>query len=326
MPVRPALDSQKLKRLALMRLMHGQAMELARQPEPLSASAVLTFHDVAEHFLILAAEHMAAGPVSREKDLTQYWSLLRSRRGFRGVELSHQHGITRLISVRNDFKHAGRLPTADDIADARSAVTGLLEENVPKIFDLELAAIDMTYVVPQQAAQDRLRAAAAAEASGDRVEAMAQLAEAFEELFRLYGGAHGTYGFGNTVQKQTGFPIGFEVAMMNLASGNFRNGLIDTGRKADGRLTELTNAVAAIQAGMRVLALGIDYSRYDRFERLTPQVWGQGEHRHVRRDADYSPTGEEYEYCVQFVVTVSLRIAEVETSATPVSWRAGWPS
>jgi len=114
--------------------------------------------------------------------------------------------------------------------------------------------------------------------------------------------------------------------MTALASGNQRRGIINIGRNVDKRIEELTNAAATMQRGMRVLALGIDYGRYDRFERLTPRVWGQGEYRQVRTDADYAPTREEYDYCVQFVVTVSLRIAEVEANAVPVSWRPRWPS
>lgn len=74
-----------------------------------------------------------------------------------------------------------------------------------------------------------------------------------------------------------------------------------------------------MQNGMRVLALGIDYSRYTRFQRLTPTVF-RDDPPSLLVDADYAPTREEYDYCVQFVISVALRLAEVDASAELPSW------
>lgn len=52
---RPALDAVKMDRLAFIRLLHRQAVEQSIQPRPLSAASILTFHDTAEQFLILAS-------------------------------------------------------------------------------------------------------------------------------------------------------------------------------------------------------------------------------------------------------------------------------
>lgn len=74
---------------------------------------------------------------------------------------------------------------------------------------------------------------------------------------------------------------------------------------------------------MRVLALGIDYARYTRFEQLTPRVSevSGGEKQPVLLvDADHAPNPEEYDYCVQFVITAALRVAEVHASAVEPSW------
>jgi hypothetical protein len=324
-------DRQKMGRLAFIQLLHHQAVSQSQQPGRLSAGSVLTFHDVAELFLMLAAEHLKAGAVSREKDLTQYWPLVRSRRGFEGVELSGLHAVARLISVRNDLKHLGRWPTADEIADARSGVTSLLEDNTPKIFALEFAAIDMADVVPQDEVRERLKTAADAEAAGDRTEAMAQLAEAFRDIFRPFSGAHSahrSYGFGPTISDHSGFAIGVESAMTALAgsiAGQHRRHVGATGRDVDKRIADLTNAVAAMQRGTRVLALGIDYGAYDRFRRLTPRISSSGEHRRVQPPPGYAPTHDEYDYCVQFLIEASLRIAEVEANSVAASWHARWP-
>lgn len=133
------LDRAKMNRLAFIRLLYLQGIEQYSQPRPLSAASILTFHDTAELFLILAADHLQAGPVSQNPSLLQYWTVLRPRRGFTGVELSGQHGIARLISVRNDLKHLGALPSAEAVDDARSSVTWLCQPQLAPLFFFDLA-------------------------------------------------------------------------------------------------------------------------------------------------------------------------------------------
>jgi hypothetical protein len=321
------LDLAKMNRLAFIRLLYLQGIEQYRKMRPLSAASILTFHDTAELFLILAADHLQAGPVTRDSGLLQYWTVLRSRRGFAGVELSGQHGIARLISVRNDFKHLGALPSADDVDDARSSVTGFLEDNTPKVFGLEFSGIDMADVVPQERARASLKAASAAESAGNRTEAMAQLAEAFDELFRPYAGQPfgfaEAYGFGSDVQGAHGLRSGMGAALNTISSqirSNQARGLEAIGRNVDDNIHQLNEVVAAIQRGMRVMAVGLEYARYNRFDQLTPKVFGSGEHRRVQADFDYAPSRDEYDYCVQFVIAAALRLAELEADTAKPSW------
>jgi len=326
-PAGRRLDQAKMNRLAFIRLLYLQGIEQYRQPRPLSAASILTFHDTTELFLILAADHMQAGPVSRDGSLLQYWTVLRPRRGFTGVELSGQHGIARLISVRNDLKHLGALPSAEAVDDARSSVTGFLEDNTPKVFGLEFASIDMADLVPQDGARARLNAAATAEAAGDRKEAMAELSEAFAGLFVPYAGrpfgSAEAYGFGPDIKGGPGFPIGMGQALNTIGSqirSNQARGLEAIGRKVYENIAKLNDVVVAIQRGMRVMAVGLDYARYNRFDQLTPKVYGTGEHRQVEADWDYAPSRDEYDYCVQFVITVALRLAELEADTVEPSW------
>lgn len=188
--------------------------------------------------------------------------------------------------------------------------------------------IDMTDIVPQDHARARLKAAAAAEAAGDRKEAMAQLAEAFAELFRPYAGLPfgraEAYGFGPTVRGGAGFPVGMGSAMGTVGRelrSNQARGLEATGKKVDDNLAQLNDVAGAMQRGMRVMAIGIDYARYNRFVQLTPKVFGTGEDRRVDADFDYAPTRQEYDDCVQFVIAAALRLAELEADAAQPSWR-----
>jgi hypothetical protein len=181
--------------------------------------------------------------------------------------------------------------------------------------------------VPQDGARARLKAAATAEAAGDRKEAMAELSEAFAGLFVPYAGrpfgSAEAYGFGPDIKGGPGFPIGMGQVLNTIGSqirSNQARGLEAIGRKVDENIAKLNDVVVAIQRGMRVMAVGLDYARYNRFDQLTPKVYGTGEHRQVEADWDYAPSRDEYDCCIQFVITVALRLAELEADTVEPSW------
>jgi hypothetical protein len=196
------LDPTKMNRLAFIRLLYLQAADSSNRSGPLSAASVLTFHDIIELFLILAAEHRNAPALSRDGAFLDYWRILRPQRGYEGVELSGHIAMGRMHSVRNSFKHAGRLPTRDEVEDARSNVRRFLEDNTPKVFGIEFDDISVADVVPHIAARERLKAATVAEAGGNRSDAMALLASAFTGVFYPSGRSgvdDSRFSFGRTV-------------------------------------------------------------------------------------------------------------------------------
>jgi hypothetical protein len=79
---------------------------------------------------------------------------------------------------------------------------------------------------------------------------------------------------------------------------------------------------------MRVIALGLDFSEYDRFQKLVPGfTYGpeveEGEETKVAVRAYhslYAPSDEEYEYCLRFVISAALRLAELQMLTADPSW------
>jgi hypothetical protein len=320
----PTLDAPTMTRLALIRLLHQQGVEQAAQPEPLSFFSLLMFHDSVELFLVLAADHLGASLPRRDPGFLDYWQILRRTDAFpAGVNLTGQPAMDRLNRYRNALKHAGALPGGDAVQEARITTTSFFEENTEAVFGVAFDAIDMADVVPQEDVRALLKSAATAEEGGDRKEAMALLAEAFGKLFLPYAGSPFTaYGFGQTVQDAP-FSLGMEAALHTIAShvrGNHMGGVSRIGRKVDDSIAQLNRTVAAMQKGLRVLAIGIDYMRYTRFESLTPTVYGAGVHRSVHADFDYAPNREEYDFCVQFAISAALRIAELGANTVQPSW------
>lgn len=321
----PALDQIKMNRLAFVRLLYRQAVEQSQLPRPLSAASILTFHDTVEQFLILATEHLRASGVGRG-GILQYWNVLKPRPDFNGVELSGQHGISRLNSLRNNLKHVGAMPSQEDIDDARSAVASFLEDNTSKVFDTEFSAVDLADLVPQADIRAKLKSAAAAEDSGDRKKAMINLSEAMNGLLneRTHDVWESRYEFGGTIELVPPHLVYPTVARLavRLPRPYQQRGAKEVAAKLDNHLRALSQATYRIQKGLRVLALGIDYAKYIRFEQLTPTVSGEGERRLISVSLAWAPTRDEYDDCVQFLITVALHMAELEARAAPPSWRS----
>jgi hypothetical protein len=168
----PVIDPQKMSRLAFIRLLYLQAHEQSGQPSPLAAASVLAFHDAIELFLVLAVEHANAGPVKVQGGPMKYWEHLlkptQSHPG--GIKLSGQIAMGRLNALQNNLKHAGGIPSAEQVADAAADAASFFENNTPTVFGIDFAAIDMADVVPQEDTRAKLKAAGAAESTGDRTE------------------------------------------------------------------------------------------------------------------------------------------------------------
>ncbi|MEV6831226.1 hypothetical protein [Amycolatopsis sp. NPDC051102] len=70
-PVPQPLDANVMRRLAFIRFLYDQSMDQVNQPEPLPATAILSFHDAVELFLRLSAEHLKQNLPSRV-DFAEY--------------------------------------------------------------------------------------------------------------------------------------------------------------------------------------------------------------------------------------------------------------
>jgi hypothetical protein len=325
-PAVHAITRETAERLAFIRLLYREGIRQADQPEPLNAQGVLTMHDACELLLGLAADTVGAS-VPKNIEFMAYWSQLDPGKHPGGISLPARQRMQRVNNARNDLKHHGIRPSLATVQQVRADATVFIEDTVQALFRRPVASIDMADIVGQPDIRTKLKSATAHEANGDTRDAMADLTEAFEDLFRPYAGSPfgraGTYGFGPTVTRGFGHPIGMNHAMTRIGSAiriNNAGDLTSAGRKIDDEMRKLTDVVAAMQRGMRVMAVGIDYPQYVRFEQLTPQVYRSPGDRQIMADQNYAPTHDEFQDCYEFVISVSLRMARLETSQP--SWLA----
>jgi len=299
-----------MRRLAFVRLFFQLGIDQAQQPEPLNVASVLTLHDAAELFLQLVAEHRGIN-LPRFVHFHDYWKLLDPAKVPNGVALTGERPMSRLNDLRTAFKHHGTMPSASAIRQACIDVRAFLEANTPTVFGVAFESIDMAEVIPQPSVRDKVRAATAAAAGGDIAAGMGLLAEAYDDLFGITPGQPGREApgrFGDTIRV---------MQQHDIAAAIYTHDNIHRSASADYRnLARLVYNVAdttrQIQRAMRVMALGIDYRQFERFEQLTPLIDyfmdGHSERRPPARN--YAPTADQFEFCREFLVTAALRIAE----------------
>lgn len=316
-----SLSPMIMNRLAFIRLLYLQGMDQAELPEPLIYMSVLTLHDTVELFLGLAADHIGVN-IPDHLSFMRFWDELHpNKAGSSGVQLSGRNAMGRLNRLRNGFKHAGALPGKAAVEQARVETTAFLDAETPAVFGIRFADIDMADVVMQRKARRKLKAAARID-ERNMIQAMAILAEAFAAVVWpaiLPDNPRGTtLSFGPDVYEAV---KGHDLRrLLPVAeSDGFR---AHVGEQID----SLTKTTKGLQSGLRIIALGIDYGRYQRFLATTPDVYlTMDGARHVDHTDTYAPTIRDFQWCYGFVIEVALRVTEVLNgiNSIPASSRSG---
>ncbi|MFE1841655.1 hypothetical protein [Streptomyces sviceus] len=237
-------------------------------------------------------------------------------------------GVKRLTDYRNGFKHTAGFPGSDVVLLARADTRAFFVANTPLFFGIEFDEIDLSVVVQQEDVRQRVQRASDLFESGDSLSAMGTLAFAFEEMITTqlneedapYG--RSVFAFGPGLSHH-GLRVDQVRRILHHPDMETRRGL--PGRAAESlarEITEVREVARSMQEGLRVMALGIDFLEYRRFLRLTPDVsmpYGQVEPTFHAEDG-YAPSVEEFSFCRHFLITVALRLAEINRSAQTPSW------
>lgn len=297
------LHESFMQRLAFIRYLYNMAVEQSRQPEPLGAASILTFHDSVELFLQLACEHLN---VETKKNLgfMEYWDLLAPK--LADDKLTQKVPMRRLNDTRVSLKHHGTLPSTLTIEGSRASVTNFFEENTPLVFGIEFGSISMTNLVKCAEARSSLEEASRLIQEGKPEDAIDKIAVAFVQLVGDYEKSgqtwygHSPFYFGKDLKLETSFSMGIE------------------DRKAASFVDNTNRRIGALQGVVKILSLGLDYRRYVKFIRLAPHVTrfpgGDSGDRYeiARLRKTELPSIEEYRFCYDFVIDSAIRLQEFE--------------
>jgi hypothetical protein len=293
-------------------------MTQAKREAPYSLIAILTLHDAVELFYGLVADqfHPSLDPKTAFDAYPRELNKVLPA----NQKIAAGRGIEKLNKVRVQLKHYGSLPSASQVADAVVDATTFLVANTLSVFGADYDTVSMVDTIEQPAARAKVRAARTANASGDRFEAMSLLVEVFQDLFDPEAsGVAGNHAF--QFGPQIGRPVnshhlGYALVRLGERHGNPEGTIKDFAEQFEA----LVNTAAESRKALQIIAAGIDFASYRRFESLTPRVewsWpGQQRWRHARV-ANYAPTQDDYEYCEDFVIRVAAKLAAVAAELPP---------
>lgn len=311
-----SITFDQMRRLAFIRYLHSVGIDQAKLPDPLAAVSVLSLHDAVESFLLLVAEKF--GVESREFE--KYWKEIGPH--LPGGGLPGKTGMVRLNKARVALKHYGSQPNKHSIDQAVSDVATFFSASTQLVFGIEYETVSMVSLIGQPEIKSMCEDAEQLAAGGDIVSAMIRLREAFDRLF----GAHRPFSKGS----RSPFSFGPSLHLLEVkASKAGQSLLVDPSesevnrdlRAVLGEIERLPHAISPLRVGIRLAALSIDYAEYSRFLGLVPtyDLLGDGSRQWQARTG-YAPDRADFDFCLQFIVMASLRMAAADAQVAPRDW------
>ena len=293
------LDPSVIRRLAFIKYLYKIGVQQSKAPEPFANAALLTFHDAAELFLQLSAEHMNAD-VKAKQEFTGYWPLI-SARMEDGNALSQQEAMRRLNTARVSLKHSGTQPSKADLESFRVTTDNFFEDNTKVIFGLSLAEVSLVDLVTPEVARQKLKRAEELQSEAKLDDAACEVAVAFEEMINDY-----------EVRKrdrfhQSPFSFGPDIGRAPHFSGI---------HGVDRYFDRVHESIQAMQKALKVMAFGIDFRRYSRFQSFVPYFFKTANGNYHFNDVTVGPrTAEMIQFCIEFVVESAVQLREFDYDA-----------
>lgn len=310
MPIRPST----MERLVFVKHLYETGVDQSQSVHPLNAKSVLTFHDAAELFLYLVSEEKN---FSAPYQFMEYWGEVKQHTS---IKLGQKSEMKRLNRARTSLKHQGIRPGQSDIDSLRVGIQNFFEENVPKVFGIDFHEIALISLINDDVVSAHLERAQRSLQNGrfDRSACDAALAfdkalEASKQRVQMTGGKIGMgpypLRFGRPVANETFYGSSFTGQSEDLAE-------------------DIEESISSLTNVLTILALGIDYRKYSKFDYLTPIVTRIMSGDRVLQSSGAQPnrynsnvSGEDIQFCIDFVVEAWLQMQNfnpmVDGSANP---------
>jgi hypothetical protein len=282
MPLHP----DAVQRLSFIRQLYLKAVEDSRQPHPMGAASLLTFHDAIELFLGLAAEHLSA-TVSTKAMLMDYFEPINAK--LAPKQLEHHGSVDRLNAARRGLKHKGLIPAPDEVERLRNGAADFIQDNTPLVFGVDLASVSLVEHIANEKAKALLVDAQKHIEQGKAEDAIVAITRAYHALWRQ-------------AKPQS---------IWDHASHFQSSGGAAEERHINGRFNLIFQAVAALDSIVEKLALGVDPFRAQRFKSCIPGISESpftGSYQVQWLGGRRIPSLDECRWCLEFVVDVGIRM------------------
>ncbi len=293
----PPVTPHEVERLAFVRYLLELGNAQAGQPDPLSAVAVLMWHDALDLFMQVAATHTGANAKGKES-LLQYFEPI--NQALEPAQLPHRASIGQLSAARDTFKHHGLAPRSSDMKGFERTVNNFFVNATPLVFGIPIEQASLIGFVRSEAAREELKVAGQALESEDLHGGLTSCAKAFQHVIDDYEAR---------VQKR--------FSKSTFVGGSFH---VTAAQRRLARIRHVGNPEYRepdydLRAGLNALSLGLDHRSYIRFRLLTPdrvssQVTGRRVDKWFFPSKAPPPSEADVQFCIDFVVESALRVQE----------------
>lgn len=288
-----------IQRLTYVKYLYKLGYQQSLQSEPYSSFAVLIFHDCIEMALHLMRENL--GKRNKVNGLMSYFSMM--------PELTLGPSIERLNILRNKLKHNGILPSRVEIETSRVNTTDFLVQNTKVQFDLEFNDISLAKLVNNKASRFYLSVAERDLIEGKYDLAIKAIVIGYSYLVREYEASKKDLLFSSRLTYGLNISRDINPFWDKDISQHLRN-----------FVTQVNQNMEIIQENLRILSLGIDPIKYQKFKLISPHVVidANGEY-HVSKPKKELLTKVNCQYCFDFVLECALKIQKIDFALEDLS-------
>lgn len=282
-----------LKRLSIIKLLYSHGTYQSSQPDTVSFFSILSFHDSIEMFLKLLA--LKNNINSTNFKFLDYWDKI--------PNLTMKEAARALNTRRVNLKHKGLIPGKLEVEASRVTATEFFAENTIIHFDIDFSEISLIDLVENTTTKELLFEAEHFIGNNEIGKSVENTKKAFLKLIDSYINTKGNF-WGRT-------PLNFiEEVEFKVPHGEEKS-------PAEYQLERLFKDVNKnfqnIEKTMSIIALGIDYKKYMKFEALTPYGLKTCDDNYIfEQPEDRKWTPENCEFCISFVVECAMKLQEFD--------------
>ena len=163
-------DELIMRRLAMVKSLYKQGLEMSYQSEPNNGFCLLPFQDSVEMFLHLCAEKVGF-IVNQNTKFLDY---------FKGItNLQYESQMEHLNRTRVALKHHGIMPSNLDVEISRVNVTEFFRLNTPEFFNIDFDGISLISVIADEKIREEMHNAEKSRQTGEFMNAVVYAHRAF---------------------------------------------------------------------------------------------------------------------------------------------------
>lgn len=308
------------RRLLIIKHLFQSGIEQAGLPDTVSYQAILSLHDSIDMFMNLAAEKKG---LLKGKFLMEYFDAV--------PELTMRSSVDKINKRRNSLKHHFMIPGKIEIEDSCTVARIFFSENTQIIFNLDFDQISFADLISNCTVNSFLKEAEQLLRQKELKPASIAVAKAFFHLLVIEESHHRAEDR-NPFYGPNPAPMLREGRFYVKAMEKFFEGQEDflkEPKTADGYV-EVSEGVAVISRryneafayvfqSLRILALGLDFKKYNYYKSFMPQAISLNTNTNeyqiatplnFLRNGDKIPDESDIRFAIDFVMDFALRIQQ----------------